>query len=46
MKKQLNKTFYDLFGIKREFSTVEVILFYVLVVIVTGLIFVMLKNGI
>ncbi len=45
MKKQLNKTFYDIFGIKREFSTLEVVLFYLLVVIVTGLIFVMLKNG-
>ncbi|MDN5200954.1 hypothetical protein QQ008_06270 [Fulvivirgaceae bacterium BMA10] len=44
MKKQLSKTFYDLFGIQKEFTNFDVATFCAVVLVVTSLVFVMIKE--
>ncbi|MDH3709940.1 MAG: hypothetical protein OER04_08640 [Cyclobacteriaceae bacterium] len=39
MKRLLSNTFREMFGIERQFTTVDVVLFYFLVALTTGLVF-------
>ncbi len=45
MKKQLSKTLFDIFGVKKEFSTPEIVVFNAAVLVVVGLIFFVITAG-
>jgi len=45
MKKQLSKTLFDIFGVQKEFSTSEIVIFNAAVLVVVWLIFFVIATG-